>query len=68
MDILKTIRDEVKKSGLSRYRIAKDCGIDQGQMHRIMEKNQSLYFETAEILLDYFGYEIKKKRGKNGKC
>ena len=62
MDILKTIREEINHSKLSRYRIAKDLGIDQGQLHRIMEKNQSLYCETAEILLEYFGYELNKKR------
>jgi plasmid maintenance system antidote protein VapI len=63
MNILKTIRNEIEHSGISRYRIAKDTGIDQGQLHRIMEKNQSLYCETAEKLLDYFGYEIRKKKG-----
>jgi transcriptional regulator with XRE-family HTH domain len=67
MDILKTIRNEINKSGQSRYRIAKDTGIDQGQIHRIMEKNQSLYCETAEKLLEYFGYEITKKGSTNGK-
>lgn len=63
MNILKTIRDEIEHSGISRYRIAKDAGIDQAQLHRIMEKNQSLYCETAEKLLEYFEYEIRKKKG-----
>lgn len=67
MDILSTIREEIDKSKLSRYRIAKELGIDQGQLHRIMEKNQSLYCETAEKLLVYFGYELKKERLSNGK-
>jgi plasmid maintenance system antidote protein VapI len=64
MDILSTIREEINNSGLSRYRIAKELEIDQGQLHRIMEKNQSLYCETAEKLLMYFGYELKKRKGK----
>jgi transcriptional regulator with XRE-family HTH domain len=62
MDILKTIRNEINKSKLSRYRIAKELGIDQGQLHRIMKKNQSFYCETAEKLLEFFGYELKKKK------
>ena len=65
MDILKIIKKEVNKSKLSRYRIAKETGIDQGQFHRIMEKNQSLYCETAEILLEFFGYDLKKKKKRN---
>ena len=61
MDILKTIRKEINKSDKSRYRISQETGITEGQLHRIMEKNQSLYCETAVKLLNYFGYEIRKK-------
>ena len=61
MDILETIRKEISKSGKSRYRISQETGITDGQLHRIMEKNQSLYCETADKLLSYFGYEIRKK-------
>lgn len=63
MNILQTIREEVNKSKFSRYHISKEVGIDQGQLHRIMEKNQSLYCETAEKLLVYFGYELRKRKG-----
>ena len=61
MDILETIRKEIIKSDKSRYRISQETGITEGQLHRIMEKNQSLYCETAAKLLNYFGYEIRKK-------
>jgi plasmid maintenance system antidote protein VapI len=64
MDILKTIKKEIENSSKSRYQISKDTGITEGQLHRIIKKNQSLYCETAEKLLDYFGYGIIKKRDK----
>ena len=62
MDILNTIKKEIEKSKKSRYRISQETGITEGQLHRVMEKNQSLYCETANKLLSYFGYEIRKKR------
>jgi len=67
MDMLKIIRKEIEKSeknGISRYQISKTTGITEGQLHRIMVKNQSLYCETAQKLLSYFGYEIRKKKGR----
>lgn len=63
MDILKTIRKEIKTSGKTRYRISKDTGITEGQLHRILVKNQSIYCSTADILLDYFGYKLTKDEG-----
>ncbi len=66
MDILKTIRKEIETCDKSRYQISKETGITEGQLHRIVMKNQSLYCETASKLLDYFGYEIRK-RAKKGR-
>ncbi|NLW83730.1 MAG: hypothetical protein GXY41_04915 [Phycisphaerae bacterium] len=63
MDILKTIRKEIKTCGKTRYRISKDTGITEGQLHRILVKNQSIYCSTADILLDYFGYKLTKDEG-----
>jgi len=63
MDILKTIRKEIKTCGKTRYRISKDTGITEGQLHRILVKNQSIYCSTADILLDYFGYKLTKDGG-----
>ncbi|MHC4230231.1 MAG: hypothetical protein ACYSW0_22585 [Planctomycetota bacterium] len=64
MNILETIRKEIKRSPKKRAQISRDTGISEGQLHRIMVKNQSLYCETADKLLQYFGYAIVKKKGR----
>lgn len=61
MDIMKIIRCEVEKSLESRRQICIATRIDETAMHRIMEQNGSCMAETAEKLLTYFGYELKKK-------
>jgi hypothetical protein len=61
MNILEVIRREIDKSPKNRAQISRETGITEGQLHRIMKKNQSLYCETADKLLQYFGYKIVKK-------
>jgi hypothetical protein len=61
MNIIKTIRREVEKSSENRRQICMATGINETAMHRIMEQNGSCMAETAEKLLTYFGYELKKK-------
>ena len=61
MDIMKIIRHEVEKSPESRRQICLATGIDETAMHRIMVKDGSCMAETADKLLTYFGYELKKK-------
>ena len=59
--IMDLIRDCIKNNGESRYSIAKSTGIDQTTLHRIV-RGGSCQAETAEKLLDHFGYEIRKKK------
>ena len=61
MDVMKIIRREVEKSSESRRQICIATGINETAMHRIMERNGSCMVETADKLLTYFGYELKKK-------
>lgn len=63
MDISKTLRNEIKKSGKTRYLIAKECGISQPQLLRLMN-GKTLTVKSCEVLLDYFGYELSKKGGR----
>ena len=67
MNILETIRKEIDRSPKNRAQISRETGLSEGQLHRIMKKNQSLYCETADKLLSYFGYQIVKKKGRAGK-
>ena len=64
MNILETILKEIEKSPKSRAEISRDTGITEGQLHRIVVKGQSLYCQTADKLLGYFGYELVKKKGR----
>ncbi len=56
--ILNQIRKVIESSDVSRYRIAKDVGIDQGQMSRLMNGQSSLSLEALERLCDYLDLEI----------
>jgi len=65
--IMTIIRKEIETCRFSRYRIGKDTGISEKQLHRIVKQGGTLIAETADMLLEYFGYEIRKKKGKGGK-
>jgi len=54
------LRHEIKTCGESRYSISNSAGIEEASLCRFMQGG-SLKIETVEKLLDYFGYEIKKK-------
>lgn len=64
--LLEVIRKAIKNSGLSRYRIAKDTGIDQSVLFRIINKG-SCSLDTADILCNYLGLELKPKHKKGYK-
>ena len=57
--IVETIRKEIGRSNKTRYRIAKESGVSEGQLCKLM-KGKTLTCETADILLKYFGYKMKK--------
>jgi len=67
--ILETIRQKIKKSGKTRYQIAKESGVSESQLCKVMQ-GKTIYCETADMLLKYFEMELvpkkrpKKQRGK----
>ena len=63
--ILETIRQEIIESGKTRYQIAKESGISESQLCKIIH-GKTVYCETADSLLKYFGLKLvsKKQRGK----
>ena len=63
MNLIKTIRSEFKTCRKTRYRIAQETGISENQLHRLVNGG-SLKAETAGTLLEYFGYELRKKKGR----
>lgn len=61
--ILETIRQKIKKSGKTRYQIAKESGVSESQLCKVMQ-GKTVYCETADILLKYFGLELVAKKTK----
>ena len=59
--ILETIRQKIKKSGKTRYQIAKESGVSESQLCKVMQ-GKTIYCETADKLLDYFGLELKPNK------
>lgn len=59
--IIEIIRNEILKSGKTRYEISKQTGVSEAQLCRLMQ-GRKLTCETAELLLKYFGYELRKKK------
>ena len=60
MDMVEIIRDEIRKSKINRRQISLKSGVSQEQLCRLMQ-GKTLTAETSGVLLDYFGYELKKK-------
>jgi len=64
--IIETIRKHIETCGKTRYRIAKDTGIGEDQLCRIMQ-GKTCAVETADILLKYFWLELVPKKLKRTK-
>lgn len=61
--ILDTIKKAIKKSGKTRYQIAKETGVNESQLCKIMQ-GTDLRCATADILCEYLGLELIKKESK----
>ena len=64
--IIENIAKAIKKSGKSRYQIAKDTSIDQAVLCRIATGSGtgSCTTKTADILCKYLGLELLPKKQK----
>ena len=58
--ILETIVKAIEKSGVSRYKISCDTGVDASVLHRIVNDG-SCSIETADILCEYLGLVLCPK-------
>ena len=68
--ILDAIREAIEASDKTRYRIAKDTGISQPQLSRLMSGERGLSIDALERLADYLGLEIvmrPKRRRRKGR-
>lgn len=68
-DILKAIRAAIEASSETRYRIAKESGVAQSQLSRLISGERGLDLLTVQKLAEYLGLEIviRPKRGRRRK-
>ena len=52
---------EILSSGLSIHRISRDTGVNLATLSRFKNGKRGMNTSTAAVLLDYFGYEVKRK-------
>ena len=60
-DVLKTA---IEESGLTLYRIAKDTRIVGTSLLRFMQGETSLRLDKADVLAEYLGLELVKRKAK----
>ena len=63
------LREVLEREGVTRYRLCKDLGIDQGEMSRFFHGKQNVSLPMLERIADYLGYDlvlVKQKRPKKG--
>jgi transcriptional regulator with XRE-family HTH domain len=62
LTMTEVLKAAIEESGLTRYRIAKDTGIDEAALMRFMRGEQSIRLDKADVLADYLGLELRPKR------
>jgi ribosome-binding protein aMBF1 (putative translation factor) len=55
------IRQAIEDSGVSRYRIAKQTGIEQSVLSRFMHGRMGFTLETLDALADYLQFDLTSK-------
>ena len=58
------LKDAVRQSGLTPYRIAKDTGIVLTSLLRFLQGSTSLRLDKADALAEYLGLELVKRQEK----
>jgi transcriptional regulator with XRE-family HTH domain len=56
------IKAAIERSGLTRYRIATDTGIGETSLMRFMRGETSLRLDRADVLAEYLGLELTKRK------
>ena len=62
-DLDKLVRDTVKKTGVSQYRMALDSGVSHAAVSRFMNHNQTLTLRSASRLLAALNIRVELKQG-----
>lgn len=59
------LRAAIKDSGLSAYRVSKDTGLVVTSIIRFAEGETSLRLDKADLLAEYLGLELTKRKNLN---
>ena len=62
MTLAEQLYDAIEYSGLTRYRVAKDAGIDYMVLCRFLDEDRDIRLSTIEKLAAYFGMRFTKPR------
>ncbi len=57
------LRQAIKTSGLTHYRIGKDCGIDNHCVARFVRGEQTLRLDIAARIAAYLNLELVSRKG-----
>ena len=56
------LRQAIRDSGLTLYRIAKDSGVDYSTLHRFMKGTRAIHMRAADKLAEYLGLELTRRK------
>ena len=71
--LLDQLRQAIRKSGRTAYRIAKDAKVDEGNLSRFLSGQAGASVETAEKICKYLGFRLslikthKQPRSRKGR-
>jgi ribosome-binding protein aMBF1 (putative translation factor) len=61
------IREAMRRDGRTRYRLAKDSGVDQAVLGRFIKGERDLNLRTADKVCKALGLKLVKERRRHGK-
>lgn len=62
MSLADTLKEAIRKTGLSGYRVALDAGVPEPVVSRFLRSERGITLDTAGKLADYLGLELRPIR------
>ncbi len=66
MAISDQLRDAIRNSGLTHYRIGTDTGVHIRTIDRFVGEEKPIYSTALDVIGDYLGLELCRKRQRTG--
>jgi hypothetical protein len=67
MAISDQLRDAIRNSGLTHYRIGTDTGTNIRTIDRFVGEEKPIYSTALDVIGDYLGLELCRKKGQTAK-